>query len=288
MTQAVETRGAAGLPAIVDEIVSGLANMQQVAREDGSGGSGAFMKFAKGTYSFGVDDIEVQEGSFWAVNPNSFTHGYQAWGDGELLDEKVAGQRQKPIVKATLPDLEYQEEGVTKTARWAPLRGFQLVCTNGEDAGVECYLASTSLGFRKATDGLIREIVTGMKEDPGNPVPVIELKASGYKHKKYGWVDTPEFEIVDWVAIDATETNVREPEADDAPEDDRGVDASEAESEEEALDAADTKMADEKAAEASQPQTRARRGAATPTAEKSTADKPSGRRRERRRPVETK
>lgn len=214
MTKAVATTDNA-LPAGLDNMMSGLANMQAAAQQDGSN-RGSFMSYKKGTYIFGTEDMEPEDDSLWAVNPQSFRHGYQCWGKGKLIDEAVAGMGEVPIQKNQLDDTHtyVDKEGETRKAKWNALRGFQLVCTNGEDEGTQCDLSGTSFGMVKAIDGLIAEIVKHMREDASTPVAVITLGTDSYEHKEYGTVHFPVFEIVEFVAIDATATS-----ADDDDED---------------------------------------------------------------------
>ena len=187
MSNAVATTSN-NLPANPEALLSGLANMGRVADQDASGGKGQFMKFTKeGDYVYGPETLEVEEGSLWAVNPNSFVHGYQAWGDAELLEEVVAEMSELPIVKSSLQTHMYihPESKTEVAAQWKPYRGFVLVGVSGEDEGVQCFLSSTSMGLKDAVDDLVTAIVNHVSEDPGTPVPIIELKNGHYKHKKW-------------------------------------------------------------------------------------------------------
>ena len=206
MSSEVQTMGS-NLPANPEALLSGLANMGHVANQDASGGRGQFMKFAKGAYSYGPESIDVEEASLWAVNPKSFVHGYQAWGDGELLEEQVAGMNEPPIVKSNLATHMYihPEAGTEVKAKWNPYRGFVLVCASGEDEGVQCFISGTSMGLKNAVDTLVGAIVEHVGEDPGTPVAIIELKVDSYEHKKWGKTFVPIFDVVEWADMEATE-----------------------------------------------------------------------------------
>lgn len=201
---------AAQLPSDPSAIMAGLANVQQATASVGS--DGQFMKFAKGDWSFGADDIEPEKDSLWAVNPASFRHGFQCWGkegtadEGSLLGEEVVPMTAPPVVKSSLPELN---------GKWADLIGFELVCTTGEDKGTHCYLASTSKGFLKEAKKFINSILAQMNEDPGKPIPLIKLETDSYKHKTYGKVFTPVFTIDKFVSADVAELS---PTTDDEPE----------------------------------------------------------------------
>ena len=279
MSNAVQTTGS-NLPANPGDLLSGLANMGHVANQDASGGKGQFMKFAKGAYSYGPESIDVEDGSLWAVNPNSFVHGYQAWGDGELLEEQVAGMNEPPIVKSALQTHIYvhPETQTEVAAKWNPYRGFVLVCVSGEDEGVQCFLSGTSMGLKNAVDTLVSAIVEHVGEDPGTPVAIIELKEDSYKHKKWGKIHTPVFDVVEWADMEATEVPDSEPEPEGASEALHGSGAVDAEN----VEAAGVAEA-EKAADAAEKPARSRRGRKSVNAEAEPEKTEQKRTRRRRR-----
>jgi hypothetical protein len=88
--------------------------------------------------------------------------------------------------------------------------GMMLVCTNGEDKGMQARFTATSVGGKRAVQGLAVAVADQVEKDPTKPVPLIELKVEHYMHKKYGKVLTPIFDIADWVSMDANA--VEEPE----------------------------------------------------------------------------
>ena len=203
MGNAVQTTGS-NLPANPEDLLSGLENMRRVADQDTSG---QFMNFKKGKYVYGAEAIDVEPGALWAVNPNSFIHGYQAWGNKKLLEERIAGQSDPPIRKADLPIHMYThpETGTEVAAKWAPYRGFVLVCVSGEDEGVQCLFATSSVGGKSAVDKLVGAIVDHFREDPGTPVAIIELGTDSYMHKEHGEIFFPVFKVDEWADMDATE-----------------------------------------------------------------------------------
>ena len=245
MSNEVQTTGS-NLPANPEALLSGLANMNRVADQDASG---QFMNFKKGNYVYGAESIDVEEASLWAVNPNSFIHGYQAWGNKKLLEEQIAGMNEPPIQKSNLQTHMYvhPETGTEVAAKWAPYRGFVLVCVSGEDEGVQCLFATSSVGGKGAVDKLVSAIVGHVREDPGTPVAIIELGTDSYTHKEHGEIFFPIFEVVEWADMDATEV----PDSEDEPEGAAEGETSEAdEAEAEARANADAIKAEAEAAEA--------------------------------------
>ena len=161
-----------------------------------------------GHWVFGADQTEVEDDSLWAVNPFSFVHGFIAWGDGEVLGEKLTG------VANPLPELDPAPAAADKG--WEMQVGMTLACINGEDEGMQARYTTTSVGGKKAVQALAVTIAEQVDKDPTNPVPVVRLKKEHYQHKKYGRIYTPVFEVVRWTGLEGAEAG--DPEPDDAPE----------------------------------------------------------------------
>jgi hypothetical protein len=85
--------------------------------------------------------------------------------------------------------------------------GFSLKCVNGEDAGLEVRYTVTSVGGKRAVQGLAAAIAAQVETNPDLPVPVVRLKKEHYQHKEYGRIFTPIFEIVGWVNLDGKATS---------------------------------------------------------------------------------
>jgi hypothetical protein len=79
----------------------------------------------------------------------------------------------------------------------------------------------TSVGGKRAVQGLAVAIAEQVDKDQDKPVPVVLLKKEHYQHKKYGRIYTPVFDIVRWSSMDAApaEEDAEEAEApaEDAP-----------------------------------------------------------------------
>jgi len=193
----------AGLPAVTS-LSTALRNIEVEVGPVGS----AILKMDKtGHWVFGADQTEVEENSRWAINPFSFVHGFIAWGDGEVLGEKMVS------VSQPLPELDPAPPQSKKG--WETQVGMSLKCITGEDAGLECRYSTTSVGGKRAVQTLAAAIAAQVERDQSKPVPVVILKKEHYQHKSYGRIFTPVFEIVDWVSMDGEGTS--EPEGDDTP-----------------------------------------------------------------------
>jgi hypothetical protein len=166
------------------------------ALEQGAGTSGVvILKMDKtGHWVFGADQTEVEDDSTWAVNPFSFVHGFIAWGDGEVLGEKMTG------VQHPLPELDAAPPGAKRG--WETQIGMSLKCLGGEDKDMEARFTTTSVGGKKAVQALGVAIATQVEKDQSKPVAIVRLKKDHYVHKSYGRIYTPVFEVVEWTSMD--------------------------------------------------------------------------------------
>jgi hypothetical protein len=193
----------AGLPAVQD-----LASTLRKLETTNNVGSVIIKMDKTGHWVFGADQTEAEPEARWAVNPFSFTHGFIAWGDGEVLGEKMVS------INEPLPDLGVAPPAAKKG--WESQIGMSLKCLSGEDANMDARYSVTSVGGKKAVQILAVAIAVQVEKDPSKPVPVVNLKKEHYQHKSYGRIYTPVFEIVDWISMDGEAQE--EPVAEAAPE----------------------------------------------------------------------
>ena len=177
-------------------VTSLAASLRSVAADVGGGSGSVILKMDKtGHWVFGADQTEVEDDSLWAINPFSFVHGYIAWGDGEVLAEKMTS------VSKPLPELDSAPPAAKRG--WEMQVGVSLACTNGEDEGMQVRYSVTSVGGKKAVQALAIAIAEQVDKDQSKPVPVVRLRKEHYQHKSYGRIFTPVFDIVKWVGMDA-------------------------------------------------------------------------------------
>jgi hypothetical protein len=160
-----------------------------------------------GHWVFGADQTEVEADSTWAVNPFSFVHGYIAWGDGDVLAEKMVS------VSEPLPEMDDAPSGAKRG--WEVQVGMSIKCLSGEDKGLEARYTTTSAGGKRGVQTLAVAIAEQVDKDQTKPVPVVLLKKEHYQHKSYGRIFTPLFDIQSWVGMDGEEPVV---EADEVAE----------------------------------------------------------------------
>lgn len=186
----ITTFGGANLPSV--QSLSGA--LRSIQSEVGPGGTVILKMDKTGHWVFGADQTEVEDGSLWAANPFSFVHGYIAWGNGEVLAEKLVP------VSEPLPELEPAPSGAARG--WEMQVGMMLVCTNGEDKDMQARFTATSVGGKRAVQALAVAIADQVDKDQTKPVPLLSLTSEHYQHKTYGRIYTPIFQITDWVSMD--------------------------------------------------------------------------------------
>jgi len=183
---------AGGLPIKPEDLEKGLQNVQQ-SIQGGTGGMPFLRLLKAGFFVYGAENIEVEPGSEWAINPYSIMHGFACWAPGELLDERMVPFTQPPPNKAELPDLGES---------WDQQVAMQLACVSGEDTGTNVLYKGTSTGLRNASKELINSIIGQLQTDKVNVVPVVELENDSYQHKTYGQIFYPILTIKSWISID--------------------------------------------------------------------------------------
>jgi hypothetical protein len=203
----ITTFSGANLPS-----VKSLATALRTIETDVGGAGTVIIKMDKtGHWVFGADQTEIEDDSTWAVNPFSFVHGYIAWGDGEVLAEKMVS------VSQPLPELDAAPPGAKKG--WETQVGMSIKCLTGADVGMEARYTTTSVGGKKGVQALAVAIATQVEKDQEKPVPVVVLGKEHYTHKSYGRIYTPLFAVQEWVGMDGDAKAEEAPEAIEAPVD---------------------------------------------------------------------
>lgn len=203
MANEVANRAASAI-ASLSNLKSGLQNVSQtiVSR----GGDPYLRLLQDGSWVYGADNVEVEEGSLWAVNPHSLQHGWVSWTDnpGKQANE-IAGEVMVPMT-SPLPDVS----GLRDTGwPWSQQLSIQVQCVSGEDTGTAVLYKVTSVGGTNAVKGLINKLLAQLDVDPAHPVPVVELGSDSYPHKKYGKTYVPELNISSWSAMDSIDLDAQ-------------------------------------------------------------------------------
>ena len=175
--------------------VTSLSTALRSIATDVSASTTAIIKMDRtGHWVFGADQTEAEDDARWAVNPFSFVHGFIAWGDGEVLGEKMVA------VSQPLPEIDDAPPGAKKG--WEQQIGMSLKCLTGDDAGMEARFTTTSVGGKRGVQTIAAALAEQVEKDQTKPVPVVMLKRDHYQHKSYGKIYTPIFEVVEWISME--------------------------------------------------------------------------------------
>jgi hypothetical protein len=182
--------GSGNLPSVASLTTA----LRSIETEIGPAGVVIIKMDKTGHWVFGADQTEIEDDSLWAINPFSFVHGFIAWGDGEVLGEKMVS------VSQPLPELDAAPPNAKKG--WEAQVGLSMKCISGEDKGMEARYTTTSVGGKRSVQALAVAIATQVEKNQTKPVPVVLLKKEHYTHKSYGRIYTPVFDIQEWVTMD--------------------------------------------------------------------------------------
>lgn len=203
--------------AAAQKLKQGLQNVK--ASTTVKGGDGALLRLLKsGIWVYGAENVEVQEGSLWAINPMSIKHGSVAWTDypgnrkNEIVGEVMVSAFEKKPTITSLPDVGTEENG----AAWTDQISFELRCMNGEDVGQQVLYKTTSHGGLSNSLKLVT-LIEKQLTDEGDFVPAVELKSESYQHQKYGETFTPIFDVRKWLDIEQTAEQAEEAAAEPEP-----------------------------------------------------------------------
>ena len=195
MNNEIAFSNTSGLASIAD-FGAGLANTAQTELVQGNGGVPILKMDRRGDWSYGMEGIEPEAGSLWAVNPMSLSHGYISW-----LEGKPAGEMMTTMAKP-LPPVETMAPAPGEP--WAKEYQAQLRCVEGQDKDEQVVFKGSSLGIQDCFAKLVPQIVARIAGGSGEIVPVVALSTTSYQHTKYGKIYKPVLEVDHWETMDGT------------------------------------------------------------------------------------
>lgn len=195
-----------------DDLARSLGNA--VAHMPAAGGDVSYLKMEKtGQWVFGQDDTPVEPGSLWAVNPQSFMHGYVAWdtdAGGAPVKEVMVPVSQPLPAQSSLPPLPPSAR-TGKPLEYKEQRAVQLVCVldpgasgTDSDEGMLVEYKQSSVGAMRLFRGLASAILQRVMEGREEIVPIVKLTTEDYKHAQYGRIYNPVMAITEWRSMTDT------------------------------------------------------------------------------------
>jgi hypothetical protein len=142
-----------------------------------------------------------------AVNPESFQHGLVSWSGGQ-----IGGEAMVPITDSRPQIADLPETG----EKYDLQLSFEAAIVDGPDAGTQLIYKTTAHGGKEFVGKVAQAINAQLEKDPANVVPELALSTSHYKHKKFGKIYKPAFEVMAWSG--GSEDSTPEPEKTEEPE----------------------------------------------------------------------
>lgn len=176
-------------------LATGLATLSSAIRTTAGEVGESYLKLDKsGHWKYGVDAIEPEEDSQWAVDPSRVAAGFIAWDSGmvsgEIMRTAPEAAAEGPLTRSDCPDV-----GVD----WVPQMSLAMLCTGGPDEGVRVLYSASSISGLRAIRGVADAIAARMERgETDEIVPLVELSTDSYPHKRYGRIVTPVLTIVGW------------------------------------------------------------------------------------------
>lgn len=183
-------------------ILNSLKRIQSTIPASGSDGL-QYLKFIRGNWLFGRDDIKVEEKDYLLADPFSVRSGFTCWTNrqnqkNENLGEETVGLGEPEL---RISDMPKKVDPVTNTeAEWKPQISIELTILGGNYDQTKLLYKTTSVGGRSLMRRFLEQISIQVERAGGKKFsPIISLKSSEYRHKTYGPMTTPEFSICGWV-----------------------------------------------------------------------------------------
>jgi hypothetical protein len=143
-----------------------------------------------GDWKYGLDAIEPQEGSYWAMDLATAKWGFVAWVDGKPAGETMVSIAEHRANRAEL------DAGLP----WSDQVSIEMVCVSGDDIGTRVIYKTSSLGGVKCFMAYKDACKRTIPNEPGKPIAVVQLDKSSYMHSKYGRITNPVFRICGWAS----------------------------------------------------------------------------------------
>jgi hypothetical protein len=170
------------------------------------GMQGEPLKFSKGRWFAGRSDAEQDVGGKLLIaDLENLMTGWRRWRDKRITDQMVGlvADNFKPPQRNDLGDLDerdWERDSAGKPSDpWQFGFFLRLVDPDSEEAFA---WSATSNGARRAMGDLVNAFARRRRKNPESCIPVVRLDSDFYRHKDFGRVDVPKFEIVEWRASD--------------------------------------------------------------------------------------
>jgi hypothetical protein len=185
-----------------------VTRLQKLAQEMQSSDLGKLLKFNKGSYFVGDD--EVPAGTEMIAHVDQIARGWIKFRDNKVVDQQI-GKAVDGFVMPSREELDDRDETAWQrdpsgVARDPWVQQYYLPMEDTETGEVAVFVTG-SHGGRKA----ITKLLNIFTRNPRAGLPIIRLNVASYKHRTYGRIETPDFPIVGRTGAPGKPTQTIEP-----------------------------------------------------------------------------
>jgi hypothetical protein len=179
---------------------------------------GELLKFSKGDYLARNDEV-IERGTEFVAHVSGLRFGWQKWEEGKPVQHEMGyvAETYRPQRRSELGDNDPSTWAVD--AQGQPRDPWQLTMhlplthrTTGRRFG---FTTSSKGGF-----GAIRALAAGyggrIRENP-NDLPIVSLAVGSYRHRDYGKILVPQFDVIGWIDASNVPTSAPDDPEDPAP-----------------------------------------------------------------------
>jgi hypothetical protein len=168
----------------------------QAAQEEGANEIGRLLKFSKGHFLVGTEEIPV--GKEYVAHIEHWTRGWVKFRHGELIERRVGRVADGFVVpkRDELDDTDSTKwETDTRGDPQDPWSQQSYLPLEDVESGEILTFVSGSVGGRQAVSRLAGRAARHLAL---MGLPIVKLGIESYRHKSFGRIDKPDFPIVGW------------------------------------------------------------------------------------------
>jgi hypothetical protein len=171
--------------------------------------AGELLRFTKGRFVCGEEKRTVPVGTEFVVNMTELWTGWQRWFNGNLVEHRISRviDREPRILR---DELGHMDESAWETGPdgqpkdpWSQVQRLVMREANGKRRLVT--FTTSSWGGRVALGKLCQDFDAERDEHPGGAYPVVQLGVFLQRHKQFGEIPQPRFDVVGWQMWDGGE-----------------------------------------------------------------------------------
>jgi hypothetical protein len=178
--------------------------LARAAAEEGSKHiSGQFLKFAKGRFAIGDDEVKI--GREYVAHVSRWARGWTKFVDGVPTDRRIG----LAVDSFAVPDRS--ELGDLDASKWP---------TGPDGKPKDCWVRQNFLPLEdkqtgevvvfvsasKGGNGAIGDLATIAAQNAQRGEPVVRLGVDSYRHKQFGRIEVPQFAPVGWTGATVVST----------------------------------------------------------------------------------